>query len=107
MEITNKTDQALKEVIDYLRKTYNTDESWEAYGNRCKTGKVIEFQDSVFISHWDLGAIVCIDEILYFIMENDGSWIARKDYSLGSFSSYWLDSFTKALNLLNNYMKKK
>lgn len=105
--MVNEIDQVLNQVINFLRDTYDTDKNYKAYGDRCKTGKVIKFQKNVFISHWELGAIVCIDEILYFIMENDGSWLVRKDYSLDSFHISWLESFIKALGLLDNYMKKK
>lgn len=100
-------DEILDQVINYLKDTYDIDKNYKAYGTRCETDKIIKFQNNVFISHWELGAIVCIDEVLYFIMENDGNWLVRKDYSLGSFNIYWLESFIKALNLLNNYMKKK
>lgn len=105
--VDEKTAQILNQVINYLKDTYDIDKNYKAYGNRCKTDKIIKFQNNVFISHWELGAIVCIDEILYFIFENDGRWFIRKDYSLDSFHISWLDSFIKALNLLNNYMKKK
>lgn len=100
-------DETLSQVINYLKETYDIDKNYKAYGTRCKTGKVIKFQNNVFISHWELGAIVCIDEVLYFIIEDDGNWLVRKDYSLGSFDIHWLESFINALNLLNNYMKKK
>lgn len=105
--MVDETTQILNQVINYLKDIYDIDKNYRAYGTRCKIGKVIKFQNNVFISHWACGAIVCIDEVLYFIMEDDGNWYVKKDYSLGSFSSYWLDSFIKALNLLNDYIKKK
>ena len=84
-----KATQILNQVINYLKDIYDIDKNYRAYGTRCKIGKVIKFQNNVFISH------------------DDGNWYVKKDYSLGSFSSYWLDSFIKALNLLNDYIKKK
>ena len=99
--------ETLNQVINYLKDTYDIDKNYKAYGDRCKQKKVIKFQKDVFISHWELGAIVCIDGNLYFIIEDDGNWLVREDYSLGSFNIHWVDSFISALNLLNDYIKKK
>lgn len=101
-----KATQILNQVINYLKDIYDIDKNYKAYGTRCKIDKVIKFQNNVFISHWELGAIVSIDEILYFIMENDGSWLIKDYYDLTPFHICYAESFIKALNLLNNCIKK-
>ena len=100
MEILEK----LNKIVDYLNEHYNQD-SCDNYDN------IIRFDEDTAISLWACGAIVCIEDILYFITEDDGSWWINQEESdniamQDAFSIGWINNFTEALTKLADYVNE-
>ena len=103
----------LESVVIWLNSHYNQKSDDYSIFNGAKPG-VVRYNDNIAISLWGCGAVVCIVDHLYFIGEDDGNWFLRDGeyrqhnyYGFAtSFSIGWIESFTNALNALNEYVKE-
>lgn len=114
--------EELRNVVEYLNKNFNE----ESEERSMATGDgihVIRFSDKTAISLWACGAIVYIDDRIYFISEDDGHWFApeyididridggfiesfTKIGMLPSFNMFWAGNFINAFQRLVNYIKE-
>ena len=122
----SKFKEKLPSILDMLNSQYSQDSENYSIFHGPKP-EIIRFDEETAISLWACGAIVCVKSIMYFISEDDGYWFcrdwidsedidedgvlcsyARFNGSIGmqdSFSVGWIDSFTKAMKALNDYLK--
>jgi len=94
----------LKRIIAYMNKHFGQDsEEYSIFWG----GKpqVIRYDPTTAISIWSCGAIVCMSRMVYFIQEDDGNWFSEEG-GQSSFSLGWGESFVKAFNDLNEYVKE-
>lgn len=118
--------EKLPSILDMLNSQYSQDSENYSIIHGPKP-EIIRFDEETAISLWACGAIVCVKSIMYFISEDDGYWFcpdwidsenidedgmvgrrARLFSSIGmqdSFSVGWIDSFTKAMKNLKDYLK--
>ena len=97
------TENILDEIIDYLNDNYNQES--EDYDLVMGPKPVIvEYSDNIPISFWACGAIICINDILYFISEDDGNWFREEDPRL---SIVWANSYISALINIKEYVNNK
>ena len=123
----NKFKEKLPLILDMLNTQYSQDTENYTYLQEGKQ-KVIRFDEETAISLWACGAIVCVKSIMYFIQEDDGYWFCRdwidsedidEDGMLCSYAKFhgrigmqdsfsvgWIDSFTKAMKNLKDYLKE-
>lgn len=114
-------------ILEMLNEEYCQDSENYTY---LENGKqtIIRYDDETVISLWACGAIVCVNSIMYFIQEDDGYWfcpeyIDKEDINedglvdswsynharvgmQSTFSVGWIDSFTKAMKKLKDYLKE-
>ena len=102
----------LYDVVNWLNANYNQETENYCIFFGAKPG-VIEYNDHIAISPWACGAIVCINDILFFIEEDDGYWwVNKEEKEFGrsgwqcGFSIGWVDSFVEALNALKKYAEE-
>lgn len=99
----------LNEILDYLNDRFNQ-ESDEYNLFEGPKPQVIRYDEHTAISTWACGAIVCINDLLYFLKEDDGYWFMHQDESCcgyqTTFSIGWATSFTNALSKLTEYVQK-
>ena len=101
----SKTELKLNDIIQYLNKRFNQDTSEYSFIQGAKP-QVIRYNKETAISTWACGAIVCIEDIIYFLSEDDGTWYCDDRGSQINFSIGWADSFINAFNSLNDYVKE-
>lgn len=103
--------EKLKEICEWLNNNYNQEtENYNIFFGS-KPG-VIKYDEHTAISPWACGAIVCIEDILYFIAEDDGNWWINEEKNtkhgdfgyLTKFSIAWGESFIDALKTLKDYV---
>lgn len=99
----------LKEILDYLNDRFNQESDEYNIFEGAKP-QVIRYDEHTAISTWACGAIVCINDLLYFLEEDDGNWFMNQDeYNCGyqtTFSIGWAASFINALSKLTEYVQK-
>ena len=100
-------------ILDYLNKNYN--QNSPNYSIFCGAKpEVIRLDDTTAVSFWGCGAIVCEDDQIYFIREDDGHWFTSsndntdsgEDYTQTSFSIGCGRGFADAMNRLCDYVEK-
>ena len=92
----------LDEVVEYLNDNFNQQSGkWNIDSGAEKNG-VIRYNDNVAISFWGCGAIVCVNDTMYFISEDDANWFISTSDTL---STGWIESFAGALTRLQDYLK--
>ena len=101
----SKTELKLNDIIQYLNKRFNQDTSEYSFIQGAKP-QVIRYDKETAISTWACGAIVCIEDIIYFFSEDDGTWYCDDKGSQTNFSIGWADSFINAFNSLSDYVKE-
>ena len=73
-----RTNEVINEIVSWLNDNYNQEsENYDIF-----TGakpEVIPYDEHIAISLWSCGAIVCINDLLYFIGEDDGNWYVHSD----------------------------
>lgn len=93
----------LDEIIDYLNDNYNQEsENYDFFMGPKPV--IVKYSDDIPISFWACGAIVCIDDILHFISEDDGNWF-REDNPC--FSIAWTNSYISALINIKEYVNDR
>lgn len=105
-------EEKLNTITAWLNENYSQDsENYNIFLGA--KPEVIRLDGETAISFWACGAIVCIGSLLYFIIEDDGSWWIEQDehtfhhYAYQtSFSIGWAESFSNAIRALNEYVKQ-
>ena len=110
----NDAREELKEIVKWMNYKYNQDSP--DYDFFKGTGHlVIRYNDHTAISTWECGAVVCIHDIVYFIMNDDGYWTMSDETdecgsgtygSLPMFSVGWVSNIVEALSNLKDYVWK-
>lgn len=97
----------LDKIVTYLNDRFAIDS--EEYDYLYSANPlVISYNDEVDIALWACGAVVNIEDMIYFISENDGNWSYTEEscdpssnYAyLTPFSIGWAKSIAKAINAL-------
>lgn len=105
--------EKLVSIVSWLNHHYSQDSDNYNIFVGSKPG-IIKYDKHTIISPWACGAIVCADDIIYFLNEDDGHWFLREeekeyypDYGFqGHFSIAWAKSFTEAMNKVIEYVKE-
>ena len=100
----------LKSICNWLNENYNQEsENYSIFAG--PKPDVIKYDEHAVISLWACGAIVCVNDLLFFIEEDDGYWFIEenKEYGAecayqGCFSIAWADSFINAMKNLKEYV---
>lgn len=99
----------LDKIVEYLNKRFYQGSQEYNFIHGPKP-QVIRYDQDSAISIWACGAIVCIKDVIYFIEEDDGYWWyneSETNYGFqGNFSIGWIESFTKALKDLKDFVDK-
>ena len=100
----------LNSVADYLNGRFTQDSEEYNIGAGAKP-QLIKFDEDTLISTWACGAIVCIDDLMYFIEEDDGHWFFNRDVydnmgCLNYFNVEWTGSFIQAMSAVSEYKKR-